>query len=212
MTISCLHTAESNIAILEAAATGLGLPAGSLHHEVRPDLLAAVEQAGGLTPAIAAETREILLRLADRSDAVLLTCSTLGPSVASLEQSQTPILRIDAALAEAATAAGGRVVVLCAVETTVAPTSLLFSEAARRTGASVEVRLVPGAWALFRQGDNAGYLAAIARAADAAYGEGPCTIALAQASMSFAADMVTAGPPPMSSPAAGLAAIRALLM
>ncbi len=40
---------------------------------------------------------------------------------------------------------GGRVVVLCAAETTLASTSALFRHAAEATGAQVEVRLVPGA-------------------------------------------------------------------
>ena len=42
---------------------------------------AAAEQAGGLTDAIAAQTREVLLTLKDNARAVLLNCSTLGPSV-----------------------------------------------------------------------------------------------------------------------------------
>ncbi len=55
MRIACLHTAESNVAIFEAAR-----PDGvSLSHAVRPDLLAAAE-ADGLTPAIAAATAEVL--------------------------------------------------------------------------------------------------------------------------------------------------------
>ncbi len=51
MRIACLHTAESNVAIFEAAR-----PDGvRLRHAVRPDLLAAAE-AEGLTPEIAAAT------------------------------------------------------------------------------------------------------------------------------------------------------------
>ena len=47
--MACLHTAQSNVAVFEAAC-----PDGvQLSHAVRPDLLAAAE-AGGLTPAIAA--------------------------------------------------------------------------------------------------------------------------------------------------------------
>ena len=75
MRIACLHTAECNVAIFEAAR-----PDGvSLRHAVRPDLLAAAE-ADGLTPDIAAATAEALAALRDGADAVLLTCSTLGPA------------------------------------------------------------------------------------------------------------------------------------
>ncbi len=73
MRIACLHTAESNVAVFEAAR-----PDGvRLSHAVRPDLLAAAE-AEGLTAAIAAATVEALGAL--DGDAVLLTCSTLGPA------------------------------------------------------------------------------------------------------------------------------------
>lgn len=207
MRIACLHTAASNIAVFDAAAQAVGLASGVLAHTVRADLLAAAERAGGLTDAIAAETGTALRSLCGTADAVVLTCSTLGPSVAALAGTATvPVLRVDAALAEAAVANGGRVVALCAVETTVEPTTRLFAEAAATTGADVEVRLVPGAWDLFKAGDRDGYLAAVARAADDAYAAGASTVVLAQASMAGAADLVHNGPAPLTSPTAGLAA------
>ena len=95
-----------------------------------------------------------------------------------------------------AAAIGGTVVVLCAVETTLEPTTRLFVEEA---GASCEVRLVPGVWARFKSGDRDGYLSAISEAAEAAYGEGASIVALAQASMASAAALVRNGPKPLSS-------------
>jgi Asp/Glu/hydantoin racemase len=211
MRIACLHTAQSNVPVFEAAARQLGIAPGCLQHAVRADLLAAAEQAGGLTDAIAASTQEALAALARDADAVVLTCSTLGPSVNAFAGAATvPVLRVDAALAKAATRAGGKVVALCAVQTTVTPTTQIFVEAAKASGASVEVRVVPGAWQLFKAGDQAGYLAAIAQAAQAAYDEGPRVVALAQASMAAAAPLVRAGPTPLDSPSAGLAAALAL--
>ena len=205
--ITCLHTAESNVAVFDAAAHALGIPKGVLRHEVRAELLAAAEAAGRLTPEIVQATASALLELCDDADAVVLTCSTLGPAIAAIEgAARVPVLRVDGALAEKAASVGGKVIALCAVETTIRPTTALFAEAARRSGASVEVRLVPGAWALFKAGDNDGYLTAIANAADAAYDEGASIVALAQASMAGAAGLVKKGPKPMSSPTAGLAA------
>lgn len=212
MKIACLHTAESNVAVFAAAASVLGLPEGVLHHEVRADLLAAAERAGGLNDTIAQATRQALLALAQGADAVLLTCSTLGPAVDALAHTAPPILRTDAALAVAAVTAaatskaGGKVVALCAIETTLGPTANLFMQAAQATGATVEVQLVPGAWALFKAGDVAGYLHTLAQAADSAYAQGASVVALAQASMNGAAGLVTAGALPLSSPEAGLAA------
>lgn len=211
MRMTCLHTASSNIKVFDAAAHKLGIAPNVLQHEVRADLLAAAEQAGGLTVDIANATASALRLLSLEADAVVLTCSTLGPVVDGLSPGAA-ILRTDQALAFAAAQAGGNIAVLCAVETTLEPTARLFQQAAQLTRASVDVQWVPGAWALFKAGDLDGYLAVIANAADRAYRDGASTVALAQASMSGAAARVTAGPPPLTSPAAGLsAALQAIL-
>lgn len=199
-TIACLHTAGSNVAVFDAACP----PGVTLRHTVDEALLRDAEAAGGLTEAIAARTARALEALADGADAVLLTCSTVGPGVA-LAQAAVPVLRVDAALAEAATKGGGRVVVLCAVETTMEPSRKVFEDPAARHGATLEVRLVPGAWAAFRGGDVAGYHRLVAEAAEAAFAEGAAEVALAQASMAGAVAMAR-GRKPLASPPAGLAA------
>lgn len=207
MRITCLHTAESNIAVFDAAAAALGIGSQVLHHAVRADLLAAVERAGKLTPDIAEQTRLTLVALAQHCDAVVLTCSSLGPVVELAgAYTRVPMLRADEALAFAAVHAGGKVTVLCAIETTIEPTSRLFLQVARQAGASVEVQWVPGAWAMFKAGDLQGYLATVAKAADRAYVEGASIVALGQASMSGAASLVTAGSAPLTSASAGLRA------
>jgi hypothetical protein len=190
MKIACLHTAQSNVAVFEAAC-----PDGvSLSHSVRPYLLAAAE-AEGLTSAIAAATVDALREL--EADAVLLTCSTLGPAAGA-----AGAMRADAALADAAVAAGGTVEVLCAAPSTLAATAELFGAAAGDTGARVTIRLVPGAWPLFHAGDHAGYAALIARDAEASRAD---VVALAQASMAPAARMTVR--PVLTCPQAALAAI-----
>jgi hypothetical protein len=210
--IACLHTADSNVDVFEAAYRDLGLDAGSavLRHEVRSDLLLDAEKAGGLNAEIAKRTESALLGLCDDADVVILTCSTLGPSVASLSGQAVPVLRVDEALAESAVEGGGRVVALCAVETTLEPTRALFERAAQKTGATVEVQFVPGAWTAFRGGDRDRYLALVADAADEAVRQGASRVALAQASMAGAAKLTRTGVPPLTSPAVGLlAALRA---
>ncbi|MFS8111582.1 aspartate/glutamate racemase family protein [Rhizobium jaguaris] len=207
MLITCLHTAESNIAIYEDAAKQLGLPAGSLHHHVRADLLFAAERGGKLTPDIEAETAAVLQRLAQDADAVVLNCSTLGPAALVAGKSAVPIVRADGVLAENAVKAGGKVTVLCTTETTVAPTTQLFEEAAKTTGAEIEIRLIDGAWVLFRAGEQEVYLARIAEAAKAAYREGAKTVVFAQASMTGAAALLgDEYARPMSGPTAALQA------
>ncbi len=194
MRIACLHTAESNVAIFEAVRPdGVGLS-----HAVRPDLLAAAE-ADGLTPAITAATAEALGALRDGADAVLLTCSRLGPAAGP-----AGALRADAALAEAATAGGGTVEVLCTAPATLTATAELFGAAAERTGARVTIRLVPGAWPLFHAGDHAGYAELIGRDAEASRAD---VVALAQASMAPAARLTER--PVLTCPRAALAAALA---
>lgn len=200
--IACLHTAASNTALFDAACP----PGLALHHTVRADLLAEAEAAGGLTPAIAARTAGVLEALAEPGvHAVLLTCSTLGPAVAQA-RAALPFLRADAALAEAATAPGGDVLVLCAVATTLEPTRALFTAAAARHGAICAVRLVPDAWAAFRAGDAARYHALVAAAADAGLAAGAGRVALAQASMAPAAALCRFGVP-LTIPDAALRAL-----
>jgi hypothetical protein len=167
----------------------------------------AAEREGRLTPEIAAETLAVLRGLCAEADAVLLTCSTLGPAAerAALD-APVPVLRVDAALAAEAVKAGGRVVVLCAVATTVEPTRRLFEAAARATGADVSVAVVPEAWDAFKAGEADRYRTLVARAAAVAREDGATQVALAQASMAGAAALLPAAIRPLTSPAVGLAA------
>ena len=206
LNISCLHSALSNIGVFEAARRALKLDDVMLKHRVRADLLAIAEKAGRPTPAILEQTADELVAVAASADGVLLTCSTLGPAARlAAARLDVPVLRVDQALATEAVAAGGRVIVLCAVGSTIVPTRAVFEEAAMLTGAEIEVRLVPGAWDLFRAGREEDFWRTVADAADIASGEG-AAVALAQASMAGAADFAR-GPRPLSSPVAGLAAI-----
>ncbi|MFM0739269.1 aspartate/glutamate racemase family protein [Paraburkholderia xenovorans] len=210
--IVCLHTADSNIAIFDEAARAARFHSLELEHRVRADLLAAAEQVGGLTDAIAAQTREVVLALCRDANAVLLNCTTLGPVVdetLAARAAPVPVVRVDAALAQRAVENGGKVVVLYTVSTTREPTTRLFAEAASHAGVAVDLRvqLVERAWERFRAGDTAGYLSTIAAAAEAAYADGADVVALAQASMTGAAALVTRGDKPLTSPEAALAAV-----
>lgn len=207
MRIACLHSAESNVAVFDEAAIGLKFDSLQISHIVRPNLLSAAENAGGLTPEITKLTQAALRSLCNDHDAVLLTCSTLGPSVYGMSAAtRTPVIRVDEALAKQAILQGGRIVVLCAVETTIKPTSELFLHASAGEESSVEIELIPNIWGLFKAGDVNGYFSAIAAAADNAYARGANVVALAQASMAGAALLVKNGVTPLTSPMCGLLA------
>src|SRR5690242_1198322 len=201
MRIACLHTLGSNVTVFEAARPDADV---TLRHEVRSDLLEEAERCGGLTDDIVARTGEALRVLAADADAVLLTCSTLGPAVAGLAGAGAPVLRVDAALAAGAVRDGGKVAVLCSAATTLSPTRALFEEEAAGTDAKIELVLVPGAWDAFKAGNIADYHRLIAAAADRAFRDGADTVALAQASMAGAAALCREGKP-LESPTVGLA-------
>ncbi len=205
--IACLHTAQSNVAVFETARRALGL--APLHHEVRADLLAEAEAAGGMTEATALRTAAYLQALSASAEVVLLTCSSIGSAVDLLGPGDH-VIRVDAALARAACATGGHVVVLCAAAATIAPTRAVFEHAAAATGATVELRLVADAWADFRAGDTQAYLARIAAAASLALHEG-AVVALAQASMADVLQLLPKDAAVLASPQAGLAAAVSLM-
>jgi exosome complex RNA-binding protein Csl4 len=209
MRITCLHTADSNIAVFENTAQALGLNQHQFVHVSRPDLLVAAEKAGGLTGEIRQQTADVLLALSENADCVLLTCSTLG-SAATLasKTAAVRVVRVDQALAELAMKTAGKVVALCAVDTTLEPTRELFAQVEKHPQAQLEIRLVTGAWEKFKQGDLAGYLQVIAAAADAQYLKGADCVVLAQASMTGAAQLTQMGKP-LTSPECGLRAVLA---
>lgn len=189
--IGLLHTSEAHVERFAALFEEI-LPDATLLHLVREDLLVNAQLAGGLTPEIEVGTRESLGDLAERGAAALLcTCSTLGPAVeaATLE---LPVVRVDRPMAEAAVAAGARILVVAVLETTLAPTQALLEDAAARAGRSVSLGLLalPEAWEAFEAGDQEAYERQIAEAVRGR-AEGFDAVVLAQASMAGAAEALS---------------------
>ncbi|QDL90944.1 Asp/Glu racemase [Paroceanicella profunda] len=187
MIVACLHTAQSNVALYEAAAPG----AFRLRHTVRPDLLARAGQ--GSDAGLLAEVQALLGGLAEGADAVLLTCSSLAAAA------RPPALAADHALARAALARGGTLDVILAAPSTMAAARALY-------GPRPGLRLValPEAWARFLAGDVDGYLAEVSAATGAS---GAHTVALGQSSMAPVAAMVSR--PVLTVPSAAFAALEA---
>ncbi|WP_372503255.1 aspartate/glutamate racemase family protein [Streptomyces rhizoryzae] len=212
--LALLHTSPVHVPVFDTLRDqeAPGLP---LHHLVRPELLARARELG---PARVAEEVAGALGEAVRAGAraALCTCSTLGPvAEAAGPALGLPVLRVDRPMAAAAVAAGPRIAVLAAVESTLAPTEELIAEEAHRAGRRAEVRtvLVPGAWERFQAGDQEGYLAAVAGAARRLRTAGGVdALVLAQASMAPAAELLGdgAGAPVLTSPGSGLAAAAGL--
>lgn len=192
--IAFLHTAFSNIGLFEAAVErGAASCDWTLQHAVQPELLAAVSGAAGDHEDVYQETRRQLRLLAIQADAVVLTCSSLGPACENWSDAPEGLFRADEALAWSSMAIGGRVLALYAAPSSEAPTRALFQAAAKRSSADVACRQADGAWPHFLAGRQDDYADAIAHAVRMA-GSKFDVVALAQTSMAVAVNRL--GPSP----------------
>jgi Asp/Glu/hydantoin racemase len=207
--LSFLHTAESNVATVRALMAELA-PEIPTRHLLASELLAEAVKAGTVTDQVAADTRAKLAEAATDASVVVCTCSTIGAVAEAADGSlPAPVKRIDRAMAEAAVAAGRRILVAACLPTTIGPTTDLIAKVAHESGrpADISVVLVEGAWPKFLAGDTAGYNAAVIDRLSAEKGRADVVV-LAQASMAGAAaeSERRLGVPVLTSPRLGVAA------
>ncbi len=207
MRVSFLHTLESNKRLFGDTAERLGVAGENLRHELRPDLREAVQRAGTMPADVRAEASHRLLALAAEADVVILTCATLGAAADDIQSPPVPIVRADVALAVEANRMGGKIAVLCAVESTIEPTRQLFERHATDKTTSIDVILVERAWALFTSGnanDARECYAVIAAAANDAFDAGADVVAYAHPWMAAALDLADKDRRPLDSAHAAL--------
>ncbi len=212
--IAFLHTARVHVATFDALLRAQA-PDLQARHAVDETLLADAQGLGPTNPSL---RRRLQAALADVAAGgarqVVCTCSTLGPLVDTLPPTGSfETARVDRAMAEHAVRLGPRVLMVAALASTLAPTRALLADAAARLQRpiAIEPLRVDGAWALFLQGDRAGYLATVAAAVRQQVADRPMSdtdvVVLAQASMADATLLLAdLGPPVLSSPALGVAA------
>jgi len=144
---------------------------------------------------------------------VLCTCSTLSGVAERLTESVgVPVIRVDRPMAERAAGIGGRIAVVVAVPSTLAPTRELLAECIARSPRDSTLIESPcvDAWTLFEAGDTEGYLDLIAAHARQTADHAD-VILLAQASMAGAADQLTDLPiPVLTSPSTAVQHAAAL--
>jgi hypothetical protein len=202
--ISCLHTAQSDIAPFEAARRELKLDNVILKHRVRAGFLAELTGSAPPTEAMLKEIAGELVSLCRGADALILASPPLERLVAPLvRRLSAPIVLASIALAADATRDGGNVVALCTSGPSLASTRSIFESLAMATGAGVEVRLVADASRYEAPEDRQRYLQLVAEAADSA-AEEAAVVALAQVSMAEAAALTRI--PPFVVPVSGLKA------
>jgi Asp/Glu/Hydantoin racemase len=209
-TVAFLHTADAHVATFGGLLSEIA-PGAMDVHLVDAELLNDARRQGldaGIQARVLARLRELAVR---EPGAIVCTCSTLGGSAERVAQGiETPVVRIDRPMAESAVAHGGRVGLVVAVDSTLAPTRQLLEECAANVGSDVTLVDAPclDAWERFEAGDHAGYLDRVAGHVRG-LADDVDVIVLAQASMAPVAELVRdISIPVLSSPR--LAVLRAV--
>ena len=200
-TIGFLHTADVHRATFTALVGELAPGAGTVH-VVDRSLLADAREQGTIDDALRARLLTGLREVANNSDVVVCTCSTIsGEAEAVANLLDVPIIRVDRPMAEKAVACGSRIAVVAALASTIAPTIALLREVADSQGGALRLsEYVCGeAWTHFEASETDRYLQSIVSTIDAI--PGPVdVIVLAQASMASAAGRCRSDVPVLSSP------------
>jgi Asp/Glu/hydantoin racemase len=205
-TIGFLHTAQVHV---DTFTELVGSQARTRH--VVDESLLADARAHGVDDALRDRLIAQLQAAADRSGVVVCTCSTISGEAERLASHiAVPVIRIDRPLAQSAVSLGQRVAVVAAVESTVAPTSILLHEVADDEGVELELSVVPcfDAWPHFERGDTHAYLQSIARHVND-FPDPVDVFVLAQASMAGATNYCNVTVPVLSSPALAVEAALA---
>ena len=144
------------------------------------------------------------------AEVVMLTCSSVSHLAAPTAQRVgIPVLRIDEAMADAAVTAGGRIVVLATLPTTLTPTVALLRERADLSGRTPDIvsEVIDGAFAAVAGGDRPTHDALVVAALER-HARGADVIVLAQASMASAAEDAHVDVPVLTSIAPGIERLR----
>ena len=198
-----LHTADVHVATFRRLLDEMA-PETEQNHAVQADWLAEARESG-LTAALRERVQAFLSEQAAEADAVLCSCSTLGPLADELSSAHANVLRIDRPLMQRAAGHDGTILVALCLESTLSPTLELLREAFAERGKSLDYKVVlcKEQWALFEAGDMEVFGRAIAEAVrEACDGVERCgCVVLAQATMAVAAPhLADLGVPVYSSP------------
>ncbi|MBE7210560.1 MAG: Asp/Glu racemase [Gluconacetobacter diazotrophicus] len=207
-TVVAVHTGPVTVGPLAALAPEL-LPGVRLVNLVDDSLLKDTMAAGAPTPAVIRRLSQYMLIGQDMgAELVLNCCSSVGEAAeVAARLLDIPVLKIDAAMAEAAVARARTIGVCATVRTTLDPTARLIERSAAAAGRKVSVvrRLCDGAFDALLANDGARHDAIVAEHLRALAAEVEL-IVLAQVSMARVADALgDALPcPVLSSPRLGL--------
>lgn len=208
-TFGFLHTADVHVTVFTRLLDELS-PDDRAVHVVDASLLADARRRHGVDDELRSRMAAHLETMAAQgAGRVVCTCSTLGGPAEEVGRSAgIDVLRVDRPMAAAAVAAGDRIAVVAALESTIGPTRALLTETALAAGRHVTVVDAPctSAWAHFEAGDPARYFATLASHLESL--DGSCdVIVLAQASMAPVEQLVSLRALVVSSPRTAVSAL-----
>lgn len=139
-TIALIHTSHT-LAPIFGSLCREHLPSAKYFHVVDESLIQDTIRADRLRKlTIRRLVNHIASAEAAGADAVLVTCSSIGPGVTLAQQLfDIPVLRIDEAMAEAAVRRASLIGVLATLRTTLDPTTALLREKAVQANRSIEL-------------------------------------------------------------------------
>jgi Asp/Glu/hydantoin racemase len=182
---------------------------------VDDSLLNDVRSAGHLTPEVTSRIYSYMSNAqAMGADIILNACSSVGEATDLLrDMIRTPIVKVDEAMAEEASAIGKRIGVVATVSTTLEPTVRLIRKKAAEKNRAIEVieRIAEGAFEALLQGDGAKHDDILKRTI-VALADDVDVVVLAQVSMARLIPALGAlRVPVLSSPKSGVEAVRRAL-
>ena len=210
-----VHTVPPLLAVFDRLVAEM-LPGVKWMHILDEPLLEGIRQRGHLAPedSVRLHAHATLAQQVGAS-AVLVTCSTVSPSVDGVPPMAIPVMKIDEAMIEQAVAAGAKIGVVATNVTTMEPTKQMLLAQAGRAGKSIQVELVlvENALPALMKGDGVTHDRSVKKAVMDLMGRADVVV-LAQASMARVLDVIPEGErrvPVLSSPHLALGRLKDLL-
>ncbi|MCR9126400.1 MAG: hypothetical protein NXH82_09735 [Rhodobacteraceae bacterium] len=188
--LTLLHTAAAHQPGFAALARTIA-PDVRLRQLVRADWLERAQT--GTDTRLAGEIAATVRACRDAGEAVLCTCTTIGPDAEA-----AGALRIDAPMMHRAAEYDGTILLVYCLESTRAPSAQLLADALGGSARRIAFCDLTGVWPLFAAGDLPGFHAAIADRLPDTPDIGAAV--LAQASMAGAAPLARRCYPVLASP------------
>ncbi|MCY4527963.1 MAG: aspartate/glutamate racemase family protein [Chloroflexi bacterium] len=214
--VGMVHTVEKLIPMWDELAEEM-MPGTEIIHLVDEGLLKEIVAGGELTEERASRLTSLAAAAeASGADAVMLTCSTIGPAVDTAKDSiRVPFLKVDEAMADRAVQLGQHIGVIATLHTTLTPTSDLVRSRAAAQGREVlvETVLCRGAFEALGAGDTDTHDSIVIENLKELMGRVDVVV-LAQATMARVADLISDDEkvvPILSSPRLGVERLRSVL-